>query len=157
MRIRPARPDEADALTDLAMRSKASWGYDPEFMERVRPDMIVSADDIEPAHCLIADDDDGHMYGYVLTFIDGETAHLRDLFIDPAHQRRGLGRELFDHAVAHARAMNALLLRLHADPNAQAFYEQLGMRVTAQVASIIGNGRMLPVMELDLRDEGGQP
>ena len=32
MTIRRARPDEADALTALATRAKAHWGYDAEFM-----------------------------------------------------------------------------------------------------------------------------
>lgn len=30
--IRPARVEEAAALSDLCFRSKAVWGYDPEFM-----------------------------------------------------------------------------------------------------------------------------
>ncbi|HKU69181.1 MAG TPA: hypothetical protein VJP85_15520 [Candidatus Baltobacteraceae bacterium] len=44
------------------------------------------------------------------------------------------------------------MLRLHADPNARAFYVHLGMRQTGEIASIAGNGRTLPVMELDLTD-----
>lgn len=46
----------------------------------------------------------------------------------------------------------ARVLRLHADPNARAFYVHLGMRQTGEIASIAGNGRTLPVMELDLTD-----
>jgi hypothetical protein len=34
--IRPARPDEAEALTALFYRSKAHWGYDDDFMAWVR-------------------------------------------------------------------------------------------------------------------------
>lgn len=149
MRIRPARADEADALTDLAMRSKASWGYDAAFMQQVHPDMLVSRDDIERSHCLIAEDE-GRLCGYVLTFINGETALLRDLFIDPAYFGRGVGRELFDLALEHAKAQGARVLTLQSDPNARAFYEHLGMQCTGEVPSIVGNGRALPVMELDL-------
>src|SRR5579863_20456 len=35
--IRPALPGEGDGLSALALRSKAHWGYDDEFLERVRP------------------------------------------------------------------------------------------------------------------------
>ena len=34
--LRPAEPDEAAALTDLALAAKASWGYDADFMARCR-------------------------------------------------------------------------------------------------------------------------
>jgi GNAT superfamily N-acetyltransferase len=151
MQIRLARPDEADALTGLAMRSKASWGYDAAFMDRVREDMLVSPADIEQSHCLIAEDN-GRLCGYVLTFINGETALLRDLFIDPTDFGAGLGRKLFELALANAKAEGARVLMLHADPNAREFYEHLGMRCTGQVPSIAGNGRTLPVMELDLTE-----
>jgi hypothetical protein len=36
MRIRPARPDEATDLSALAMRSKAYWGYDDDFLRACR-------------------------------------------------------------------------------------------------------------------------
>ena len=35
--IRRAREDEADALTALALRSKAHWGYSPDQIEAWRP------------------------------------------------------------------------------------------------------------------------
>jgi ribosomal protein S18 acetylase RimI-like enzyme len=149
MTIRPGRPDEAAALTDLAMRSKASWGYDEVFMMKARGDMRVSARDIEGSHCLVAEDG-GAICGYVLTFVNGESALLRDLFIDPAYFKRGLGRELFQRAVAHARERNARRIVLHADPNARGFYERLGMRCKREVNSNVMPGRKLPVMELML-------
>jgi hypothetical protein len=39
--IRAARPDEAAALTDLAMRSKAYWGYGASFLARCRAALEV--------------------------------------------------------------------------------------------------------------------
>jgi len=149
MTIRPAHPSEAAALTDLAIRSKASWGYDAAFMEKARPDMLVSAGDIERAHCLLAEEH-GTICGYVLTFIDGEYAFLRDLFIEPAHFKRGLGSDLFRRAIDEAKARGAHRLTLHADPNARAFYEHFGMHCTGETPSIIGNGRTLPIMQLVL-------
>ncbi|MEE8545291.1 MAG: hypothetical protein V3T29_05715 [Alphaproteobacteria bacterium] len=40
--IRPARPGEAAALTDLALRSKAHWGYDAAFMAACRAELTVT-------------------------------------------------------------------------------------------------------------------
>jgi hypothetical protein len=40
--IRFATPDEAELLTSLAMRSKASWGYSAEFMEACRAELTIT-------------------------------------------------------------------------------------------------------------------
>lgn len=42
VRIRRARPDEAGALSELALQSKAHWGYDPRFLEACREDPTLS-------------------------------------------------------------------------------------------------------------------
>lgn len=42
--FRKALPGEAQALTELALRSKRAWGYDERFMELVTPDMVVRPD-----------------------------------------------------------------------------------------------------------------
>ena len=39
MDIRPARPEEAGAISALALRSKGHWGYDPAFLEACREDL----------------------------------------------------------------------------------------------------------------------
>jgi ribosomal protein S18 acetylase RimI-like enzyme len=147
--IRGGRPDDAAALTALAIRSKASWGYDDAFMRKAHGDMRVTAPDIQSSHCLVAEHD-GAICGYVLTFVNAEGALLRDLFIDPAYFGRGLGRELFQRAIAHARECHARRVVLHADPNARGFYERLGMQCTSEVNSSVVRGRKLPVMELIL-------
>ncbi len=38
IQFRKALPDEAETLTDLALRSKRAWGYDQTFMAREMPD-----------------------------------------------------------------------------------------------------------------------
>jgi hypothetical protein len=40
--IRPARVDEAHLLSDLALRSKAYWGYSPELIEQCREELSYS-------------------------------------------------------------------------------------------------------------------
>ena len=41
--IRLARLDEAEQLTQLALRSKASWGYSEEFMAACRDELTLTA------------------------------------------------------------------------------------------------------------------
>jgi hypothetical protein len=46
--IRPARVEEAVTLSDLCFRSKAVWGYDPEFMELMLAALDVTGEDSSP-------------------------------------------------------------------------------------------------------------
>src|SRR5687768_4428349 len=40
--VRRARADEAEALTELTMRAKASWGYDAAFMAACREELTLT-------------------------------------------------------------------------------------------------------------------
>jgi len=48
--VRPARVDEARLLSDLALRSKAYWGYSPEFSERCREELSYSEEQLLTEH-----------------------------------------------------------------------------------------------------------
>lgn len=149
MTFRKAAPDEASALTDLALRSKRSWGYSDEFMKKVMPDMIVHRKFLEEEHGIVAEEG-GSVLGYAIVRVDGDEAFLRDLFVEPAYQRKGAGRALFEECKRIARAAGAVRIRLYGDPNAAPFYERLGMRKIGDEPSIVGGGRTTPVMVLDI-------
>ena len=149
MKFRRARPEEASALTDLATRSKRSWGYSDEFMRKVMPDMIVHRKFLEEENGIVAEDD-GTTVGYAIVRVDGDEAFLRDLFVEPSQQRKGIGKALFEESTRLARAAGAVRIRLFGDPNATAFYERLGLRKIGDEPSIVGGGRTTPVMVMDI-------
>jgi GNAT superfamily N-acetyltransferase len=101
-----ARVEGAAARSDLCFRSKAVWGYDPEFMALIarRPrnhrrgyhSRRCVGRDREPTGKLPA--------GLALAPGDGPGAlDLNKLFVEPRHVRSGVGRALPAHAVAEAR------------------------------------------------------
>ena len=45
--FRRARPDEAPAITELAMRSKRHWGYDDAFMAALTPELTFTPEDLQ--------------------------------------------------------------------------------------------------------------
>lgn len=149
MIFRKARPEEAEALTDLAIRSKRSWGYSDEFMQKVMPDMIVHSKFLEEENGIVAEDGDTTV-GYAIVRVDSDQAFLRDLFVEPSYQRTGIGKALFAECTRIARAAGAVRIRLFGDPNAAAFYERLGMRKIGDEPSIAGGGRTTPVMVMDI-------
>lgn len=153
MIIRRARPEEAEVLTQLALRSKRSWGYDDTFMSAIANDMIVRSDYLKNEYAVVAQRDDG-IAGYAILRLDGGQAYLRDLFVDPLFMRKGVGAALFDHMLVFAKNQGAKRLALVSDPNAVGFYRRYGLRLIAQEASTFVVGRKLPVMAIHLPGSG---
>jgi hypothetical protein len=53
--IRPASISEAARLSELVMRSKAYWGYSPEFLEQAAPELTVSEQEIADGKVSVAE------------------------------------------------------------------------------------------------------
>jgi GNAT superfamily N-acetyltransferase len=142
--IRRARPEEAAAIAELAMRSKAHWGYDEAFMETCRESLSPQPAYIRemPVYVL---DEAGELRGfYGMSREDGEWA-LEFLF--RATMGRGYGRLLFEHLVATAKEMGVERFTIDADPFAEDFYKKMGAVRIGEVKSTAIPGRYLPLME----------
>jgi GNAT superfamily N-acetyltransferase len=147
--LRPAEPDEAGALTALALRAKAAWGYSDEFMARVRDEMTIGPADIERDRVEVVEID-GQVVGFYRLQRRATTAWLEDLFVEPDLMASGWGRTLLERACQVAREWGAAELELESDPHAEAFYLHLGARRVGLAESRAVPGRQLPVMRLSL-------
>jgi len=147
--IRPARPEEADALTALCHRSKARWGYDADFMKAAKTDLTITADRIARGRALIAVDVDGKPLGIATaTPLTAEgDFDLGHLFVEPDAIGSGVGAMLFAAIVASLKRESARRLVIEADPNAKAFYERMGAVHVGEAPSGSIPGRMLPLLE----------
>ncbi len=147
--IRPARAGDAGALSDLAVRSKGHWGYGAEFLERARPELAVSAEELERMLAAVAVDGEGNALGFYAVDLEPEPPELLALFVDPAAIGTGLGGRLFSAAARAAREAGLTKLVIESDPNAEAFYLSRGARRFGERVSRT-TGRALPLLELDL-------
>ncbi|MFG2597189.1 GNAT family N-acetyltransferase [Streptomyces sp. NPDC048462] len=149
MRTRPARPSEAGALTEIALRSKAYWGYDEAFIAACRAELTMAPDDIGPRRTEVAEED-GRILGF--TTLEGAppAGVLGMMFAEPDAVGRGVGRLLFGHVVAEARRLGFARFTIDADPNAEPFYRAMGaVRIGATPSGSIP-GRELPLLEFTL-------
>lgn len=149
MRLRKARVEEAQTLTELALRSKRSWGYDEPFIQAIMDDMVVRPEYLEHDYAMVAEEH-GALVAYSILRVENDEAYLRDLFVDPPYMSKGIGARLFEDALEFARSRGAKRLSLTADPNAVQFYERWGMRVVGEEPSSFISGRKLPIMAMDL-------
>jgi GNAT superfamily N-acetyltransferase len=145
--VRAALPGEARALTALAIRSKAHWGYDDAFMERAAVDLEITPELIEGATAFVAESGTDVVAFYVLAVVDG-VPMLRDLWVDPAAIGNGVGAQLWTHMLEQARRLGYRAVRIQSEPNAEGFYVKMGARRVGSVESTVVEGRMLPLMEI---------
>src|ERR1700754_4401778 len=98
--IRPARIDEARLLSDLALRSKAHWGYSPEFIERCRTELSYSEEQLLAEHMrfFVLESAQRVVGFYALERLSRTEIELEAMFIEPAFIGHGFGRLLIEHA-----------------------------------------------------------
>lgn len=148
--IRPAQIADAAALTELILRSKKSNGYDDAFMAACAEELTVTQKVLSEENYWIAEDDGLAGCAALLSDPAGQTGEVTAFFIDPARQRQGVGRELWEQLADAARTAGITTLRLDADPAAVPFYQALGFEVAGEVPSGSIPGRSLPHMTLTL-------
>jgi GNAT superfamily N-acetyltransferase len=151
--IRRARPEEAGAISELAFRSKGHWGYDTAFLEASREDLTISPQEIASTPVYVHETGDGIAGFYTLLPHEDGTAELDDLFVDPAAIGQGVGRRLWEHAVALAREMGARELVFQSDPHAEGFYQAMGAERAGESESTVIPGRKLPLMRFTFDPE----
>ena len=141
--IRRACRGDAAALSALALRSKAVWGYDATFMAACRAELTISADGIAGRPTWVLEQQ-AAMLGFYQLRLDGRMAEVAQFFIAPGSLRGGLGRRLWAHLEAQARAAGCIRLEVDSDPHAEGFYRAMGMSRVGVAPSGSIPGRMLP-------------
>ena len=154
-RLRPAGPGDAASLSKLAFRSKASWGYDIDFMKRCQAELTFSADQIEsPRSCFVVCEADEALTGfYGLERQSDHDAELVALFVKPDLLRQGIGRLLIRHMLGEARRLGLRAVTIQGDPNAEDFYAAIGATAVGYRESASIPGRYLPVFRLEISEE----
>ncbi|MDX6354618.1 MAG: hypothetical protein QOF98_1521 [Streptomyces sp.] len=150
-RLRPARPAEAAELTELAMRSKAYWGYDAAFLTACRPELTMTADRVAAGRTVVAEEaGSGRAIGFVT--LEGEPPYgkIGMLFVEPAAIGRGAGRLLYGHALREAARLGFTRVGIDADPQAEGFYQAMGAVTVSRVPSGAIPGRTLPHLVADV-------
>jgi len=101
IRFRAARQDEADALTEIVMSAKASWGYALDQLEAWRPSLAVTRSQIQRQPVFVAEVA-RRTVGFYSLRVTADGCELDNCWIVPGQMRRGYGRALLAHATAVA-------------------------------------------------------
>lgn len=125
MQIRPAKPDEAVLLTEIATEAKRHWDYPPEVMDSWHSTMTLEAMHIDLSPPIVAEEN-GEVVGFYQLISDGDRMELEHMWVKPQYLNKGIGKQLIAHAITSAKARGARKISIDADPNATAFYLSCG-------------------------------
>lgn len=149
MKIDKALKRDAQALTELTIRSKSHWDYSSEQIENWRDDLEVSETYIleKQVYKLTINK---VLIGYFSYFElnDGEVK-LENLFIEPQFIGKGFGKILMIDFFEKLENTKYKRVVLEADPNVEKFYSRFGFEVFGQLETSIKN-RYLPMMSKDI-------
>jgi GNAT superfamily N-acetyltransferase len=148
--IEKARPEHASVLTDIAISAKRHWNYSERWIELWHPLLTISPEYISQNETWMAVVD-LKPAGFYSLHKDGESLWLDNLWVLPNFMGQGIGKQLFQHALAKGHTLGTFILKIEADPNAQSFYEKMGARKVGEHHSQVdGQPRILPIMEINL-------
>lgn len=148
LRLRPAKPEDAETLTRIALEAKRHWGYPEHWMSRWEPELTISPDYLSNNQVVVAESD-GQIAGFYGLIIQKDKAELDHMWVAPEHMGTGVGKQLFIHAMQGAAGQDISEVQISSDPNAEQFYEKMGAyRIGETVSEIDGQPRSLPLMSI---------
>lgn len=159
IRVIRARPEQAVRLTQIAHAAKSYWGYPARWIELWHNQLTITGAYILAHEVYAAVDDDEAIgdrgiLGFYALEGEGERLTLEHLWVQPSSFGAGVGRLLFEHAVARAQALHGHVLEIESDPHAESFYQHMGAETVGEVTyELEGQPRILPLLEVRLRND----
>lgn len=127
MNIRPATPDDLEAIRNCAAASYAMY------IERIgrEPAPMVAdfATQISEGKVHVGVDESGEVCGYVVFYPRGDSVHLENVAISPDHQGKGYGGQLVAFVERQARERGIATVDLYTNEKMTeniALYPRLG-------------------------------
>ena len=145
---------DAEALTRISFAAKRHWGYPERWIEQWSESLTIPPDVVRRNEVYAAVVE-GEMVGFYALVGEGREIGLEHLWVLPEFIGTGVGRALFDHAVRRAVSMNAEVLSIESDPNAEGFYRRMGARRVGEISyPLDGQKRALPLLVFEVAKGG---
>lgn len=147
MEVRRAKAGEGRLLSEIALRSKAYWGYDRDFVEACREALTISESTIASEFVYVLEEE-SDIIGFFCFDVNGDKSELDDLFIVPEFIGKGYGRLLWNSILEKAKELGISEFTIDSDPYAEGFYKKMGAIRIGEIASTVFKDRKLPLMKV---------
>jgi GNAT superfamily N-acetyltransferase len=150
--IRPGQASDSLALSEIALRAKAYWPYDEQFIQDCADDLRISPERASSGLIFVAEED-GTIVGFYGFGSDDSNPEMTHLFVSPEKIGKGFGKKLWNEAIAFAKSRRWDSFEILADPYAtEKFYQPMGCRKIGEIESSVRPGRKLPLLRFDCRE-----
>lgn len=150
IRVRLARPDEAEELTAIAHAAKRHWGYPETWINLWRKDLTVLPAYIQENTVYVAKAG-ASKGGFVGIEEEAGEAQMGHLWVHPSQMGQQIGKLLVECALSYCKASGITSLVAASDPNAADFYRRLGATDCGTVDSVPAP-RKLPLFRFEVND-----
>ncbi len=147
--IVPTHFSDAFILTEIALKSKAFWGYSDAQIESWKDDLTITDEYLKKTTSFVYKVDNRIVGFYILQMMNMSMFTLEFLFVLPDFIGKGIGHQLVKHAIQKAKDKKGTVVNVLSDPNAEDFYAKHGFKTFSKKESSIP-GRFLPEMTLYL-------
>lgn len=133
--VRPATASDLTAINRVVERAVMTWKLPQRVKRLALPSYLYRAHDLDHLDLFVAADGDAIVGVAAIEPADSRDMPagrsgllLHGLYVDPARQRHGIGRQLLDNAVAAARVRGFDGLLVKAQAEAESFFSALGLQ-----------------------------
>ncbi|USN48028.1 MAG: GNAT family N-acetyltransferase [Pseudobdellovibrionaceae bacterium] len=152
LKITKGQFHEAEELSQLAIKSKAHWPYDKEFIENCKIDLIISKD-LASSDFLRVARLNNQIIGFYSFKLENDP-EMEHLFVEPDFIGKGIGLKLWQHSLKFAASKGWEKFKIVADPfAAEKFYLRVGCKLIGTFQSPIRKDRKLPLLEYRLSND----
>lgn len=149
--IVPAREVSLEEVNRLIARSKAYWKWPEEYLSRAIPLHRITPSYLSSNRCFEVVTRRADLLGFFSLSEGNGRAMIDNLWIEPAHIRRGIGRAAVHFVFELARACGWPHLWVLPDPPAEGFYRALGFSDTGErVPSRVSGGPVFSVYRISI-------
>jgi len=150
--IRLVKKSEVKSISELALVSKAHWGYSAEFIQSCKYELTYATAMIgNNEYIFYLKELENEIVGfYLVKKLNKLEVELEALFLEPKFIKKGYGKELLEHARREALSLGVKEMIIQSDPYAQNFYESAGAKLVSKKESGSISGRYLPILRLEL-------
>jgi ribosomal protein S18 acetylase RimI-like enzyme len=124
--LRDARLEDHQALEGVFRRASLSNENDRAQLMEHPEVLVLPMRGIREGRMRLVTDADSVIVGFATFLVKDGVAELEDLFVDPGHRRRGIGRLLVLDISKRMRELGFDTLEVTANPHAMAFYDDMG-------------------------------
>ena len=150
---RDAQLPDLDAINQLLRISKASWGYDTQFMDTFMHHCSTTSECIQQNKIKLFFDNEKLIgfYSFIINENEDPQLYLDDFFVHPQYIGQDIGKFMWQHCVQFAVSINQNRFSLLSDPNATEFYKKMGCVQIGSRESPMQKGRFTPILIYNIK------